>query len=574
MTNSVLARLAVLISANTAAFQKSLLEAQKSLNSFKGNITKLAGSIGLAFGAREVASFGLEVGKLAGQAEGVRAAFERLPNNVKLMQELKEATGGTVSELDLMKRAVQAANFDISLAALPRLLEFATLRAQQTGQSVDYLVDSIVTGIGRKSKLILDNLGISAVQLNEALGGVTTGVASIGEVADAVGKIAEDNLKNMAGFAENTATKVQRLEASWGNMKVTIGNIVNDAGLPEWIDSINEKLNELNEKLQNGTTMKELEDHLAMFNKTFGERGQRTDPASFFEAMKDLEAHAERLGKKLLLLEDSGSGFIKMMVDTRSKPTWINAVDEETKQFIETLETLRATEAELLALREKIDVSDRKRLQTNAQEILFVRERIKNIEKMLKMEFKHLPFIGLDKSGADFMSALGLDPDSIDKKIKKIIASIQNLPAALTDVKTKILDIGPLISAAIMDMAEAIGNAFSGSREFGKDMIKAVAKFAQQLGALFIATGVAEMAFQSGNPYAMIAAGVALVALGAAINGMMAKQSKGSKALDSTGSSGPGYRPSEMSVNVAGKVRGYDMALVDDREFYRRSRVG
>ena len=34
-------------------------------------------------------------------------------------------------------------------------------------KSVDFLVNSIVTGIGRKSVLILDNLGLSAVDVNE-----------------------------------------------------------------------------------------------------------------------------------------------------------------------------------------------------------------------------------------------------------------------------------------------------------------------------------------------------------------------------------------------------------------------
>jgi archaellum component FlaC len=230
-TNSVLAKLAVQISANTAEFNKNLASTQKNLQSFTGNITALTGAVGIAFGGRELAGFVLDVSKLSGEAEGVRAAFERLPNATKLMMDLKEATGGTVSELDLMKRAVQASNFDISLAALPKLLQFATLRAQQTGQSVDYLVDSIVTGIGRKSKLILDNLGISAVQLNKALGGVTTGVASIGDVADAVGKIADENLNNMAAFSENASTKLQRLEASWVNIKVAIGDAANSVGL-------------------------------------------------------------------------------------------------------------------------------------------------------------------------------------------------------------------------------------------------------------------------------------------------------------------------------------------------------
>ena len=156
----------------------------------------------MAFGAKELASAAIELSRISGEAEGVKNAFDRLPKSVQLMTDLKAATGGTVSELELMKRAVQASNFDISLEALPKLLEFATLRAQQTGQSVDYLVDSIVMGIGRKSKLILDNLGISAVALGAKLHGVSAEASSVGEVARAVGEIAQESLANMAGFAD------------------------------------------------------------------------------------------------------------------------------------------------------------------------------------------------------------------------------------------------------------------------------------------------------------------------------------------------------------------------------------
>jgi hypothetical protein len=182
-----LAKLAIVISANTAQLAASLKSAQGQLKDFTSGITKVGGIIAGAFAVKEIAGFALEVSKLAGEADGVEAAFNRLPNATRLMLDLKEATGGTVSELDLMKRTVQATNFGISLESLPKLLEFAAVRAQQTGQSVEYLVDSIVTGIGRKSPLILDNLGISAVALKEKMGGVAVATASVGEVADAVG---------------------------------------------------------------------------------------------------------------------------------------------------------------------------------------------------------------------------------------------------------------------------------------------------------------------------------------------------------------------------------------------------
>jgi hypothetical protein len=251
--NSILANMAVRIAANTAQFNTGLNQATTQLNKFQNTITTAARSFVAGFGAMQVASFALDVSKLAGEAEGVRAAFEKLPNSVELMNDLKMATAGTVSELDLMKRAVMASNFGISLNALPQLLEFASVRAKQTGQSVDYLVDSIVTGIGRKSKLILDNLGISAVQLTEALGGASTAAASIGDVADAVGKIASSELERMGSMSENASTKLERLSANWVNLKVAIGDAANGTGiLGSAINGLNSDMVKLTDTMNMG----------------------------------------------------------------------------------------------------------------------------------------------------------------------------------------------------------------------------------------------------------------------------------------------------------------------------------
>ena len=102
--------------------------------------------------------------ELAQEAEGVTIAFERL-GRPELMNQLKEATHGTVSELELMKAAVKFDDFKLNVEELGTLLAFAQQKAKDTGQSVDYMVDSIVTGLGRQSLMILDNLGLSAADI-------------------------------------------------------------------------------------------------------------------------------------------------------------------------------------------------------------------------------------------------------------------------------------------------------------------------------------------------------------------------------------------------------------------------
>src|SRR5688572_2363834 len=108
MAETVLAKMAVEISANAANFTKSLQTTEGRLKTLTNNLTDVGRTVGIAFGVSQVASFACEVAKLAGEGEGVRAAFERLPESEALMSRLKAATARTVSELELMKRTVQA----------------------------------------------------------------------------------------------------------------------------------------------------------------------------------------------------------------------------------------------------------------------------------------------------------------------------------------------------------------------------------------------------------------------------------------------------------------------------------
>lgn len=241
MANDVLARLAVQIDAKTQQFGAALNVLNNRLDKFGrtvkaqnntiasfekrlGGIQRAFGALGIALGTREIISFAAEAAKLAGQFEGVSNAFNKLPDSKKLLVDLKEATGDTVSELQLMQRAVQASNFGIGLQQLPVLLKFAAVRAQQTGESVDYLVNSIVTGIGRKSPLILDNLGISTTRLKEEFNGAALQAQSIADVTAAVGRIAEEELGKMGGLTENLSVTMQQVSAAWENFKISVGD--------------------------------------------------------------------------------------------------------------------------------------------------------------------------------------------------------------------------------------------------------------------------------------------------------------------------------------------------------------
>ena len=211
--------------------QKAAKNTEKSYSNMASNLTSqfknLAGAIGLAFGVQEVIRMGKEMVTLAAQTEGVERAFKRIggANADNLLKGLREATRGTVSDLQLMQKAVQASNFKIPLENLASLFKFAQARARETGESVEYLTNSIVLGIGRKSPLILDNLGISAVELRSRLKGVGVEAANVGDIAQIIGDIATEELAKMGDQADTTADAIARLGATMQNLKAEGGEI-------------------------------------------------------------------------------------------------------------------------------------------------------------------------------------------------------------------------------------------------------------------------------------------------------------------------------------------------------------
>lgn len=200
------------------AESKTAAAGSKMESAFKN----VAGAVGLAFGTGQIIEFGKEAVLLAAKMEGIKQAFDRI-NSVGLLDNLRKATRGTVSDLVLMQNAVRANNFQIPVQQLGTLFEFAGRRAKETGGSVDYLVESITTGISRKSIMILDNLGISATRLKDAMGGAALESKSVGEVAAAVAGIAREEMDKAGASVDTTGDKIDRLRVKWENFLASVG---------------------------------------------------------------------------------------------------------------------------------------------------------------------------------------------------------------------------------------------------------------------------------------------------------------------------------------------------------------
>lgn len=215
-------------------FKEEMLD-QNTMSFFRGELMiRFAEWVGRA--AAQIKDFVHEGLEMAESADGITHAFRKL-DSPDLLDGLRRATKGTVSDIELMKAAVKAKDFHIPLEDLGKYLAFAQLKAQQTGQSLDYMVDSIVTGLGRKSPMILDNLGLSAAEINEKTketGDFMKGVAQIVEKElAAAGKTYMSAADRAAQKTTNLANKQRELgeallpikeevDTTFGTMKIGI----------------------------------------------------------------------------------------------------------------------------------------------------------------------------------------------------------------------------------------------------------------------------------------------------------------------------------------------------------------
>ena len=202
-------------------------ENSQVMNFLKGNYFMKAIEMVRRAGG-EVINFIDEGTDMAASIDGVSKAFKEL-DNPNLLDNLRKATKGTVNDMELMKAAVQAKDFRIPLQDLGKYLAFAQLKAQQTGQSVEYMTQSIVTGLGRQSKMILDNLGISAAEIDEK-------VAETGDFMKAVASIVENQLAaagetyiSAADRALQKTTQLQNAQLEMGQALLPLKEQIDDA---------------------------------------------------------------------------------------------------------------------------------------------------------------------------------------------------------------------------------------------------------------------------------------------------------------------------------------------------------
>jgi hypothetical protein len=249
--SEVLSELIVKITADAQELKKALAETDKAVlktgktvdketKDWKKSFTDL-GKAMVATGAVITAAFALTV-KSAMEVESTKIAFKNLATQNKqsaneILNALKKASKGTISEYDLMLAANRSMVLGVARNTkdFTALMEVARDRAKTMGITTTQAFNDIVVGIGRGSRLILDNLGIivNLEQANEKYAktlGKTAEELTATERQQAllneVLKQGQTTLDKTSQETMTTSESFQALKASVGDTLAQIGSVL------------------------------------------------------------------------------------------------------------------------------------------------------------------------------------------------------------------------------------------------------------------------------------------------------------------------------------------------------------
>ena len=218
---------------------KSLDTVQKKLEKLQPAFKKMA-----IAGVAATAAIGVGIKKTVTSAlefEQIEESFARMTKKMgmdgdELVKGLQDSSADTVSVFNLMLSSNKAMALGVgeNMEDITTLMEIARLKGRALGLDTTQAFNDIVTGIGRGSPLILDNLGIT-IKIAEAqriyaeqLGKTTeelTDAEKKNAIFNAVMVSGKKELKEAGELVLTNKEKMQQLTASIADTSVKIGLI-------------------------------------------------------------------------------------------------------------------------------------------------------------------------------------------------------------------------------------------------------------------------------------------------------------------------------------------------------------
>lgn len=220
-----------------------------AVNSYSASATGAAGASGLLSSswAQAGASAFIFLGMVHRVTAALSEAFQLIESSArtamaeqfflnagKSLQDFRGATQGLISDAQLMKKANLADSMGIDEDTFKSLANVAHAASLKTGQSFDYMFNSIIVGTARSSRLLLDNLGIivSVKEANERWAASNNKVVESMTDLEKKQAFAQEVTRQSAGMmdeynaiTDKSADNFDRLKAAIEDFKTELGRL-------------------------------------------------------------------------------------------------------------------------------------------------------------------------------------------------------------------------------------------------------------------------------------------------------------------------------------------------------------
>ena len=284
----------------TDKFGKSIGRNRKPMSIFENTMSTIRSRLlvynfAMGMGIKQTIEFTKQAAKVADMSRAFTTLTGTGENAALSVSKISRAVKGTMSQMDLFKQANNAMILGVTRNTdeMAEMFKIAQTLGAALGVDTAHAVESLITGIGRQSRLMLDNIGI-IVKADEAYKAYADG---LGITTDKL----TDAQKKQAFFTaamESARTKAAEL----GNQQLTARDQFNkfNATMSDFTDFIGEKTTPI---------------VLSFFN-SFGEALKRlteTDLETTLRELQEMGASAENLAKinRLISLEEASNQIEK-----------------------------------------------------------------------------------------------------------------------------------------------------------------------------------------------------------------------------------------------------------------------
>lgn len=229
--------------------------AEKTFSKVEGSIKSVAMSAVRAgaafFGGRAILQGMSTAVRMSAEMEGVKRGFDNLAKSTgfsaNAFDNFNEATDGTMDAMELMQQANNAMLLGITdnEEQMAEMFDTAQRLAEAVGKDTAFGVESLVTGLGRQSKMMLDNLGImfDVEKANEeyakSIGKTTKNLTDQERKTAFTNKALEEAKRLVSNLGEEVPTTNRSLlsmSSAFGDLAITLGDklgpsVISSSGL-------------------------------------------------------------------------------------------------------------------------------------------------------------------------------------------------------------------------------------------------------------------------------------------------------------------------------------------------------